>query len=261
MKQIKGVWLTDGEEHLVPFLDKGEGTYQLTTLDRAVKKVRSRGLVIDIGAHVGLWSMHLAKQFERVVGFEPVPVHRECFALNVPDKNVTLHPFALGEEEKTVTLDWNPANTGHTHVGQGTLSVPMKRLDAMNLKNVDLIKIDCEGYEVFVLRGAKELLLRDKPIICIEQKPHGYYNLEQLAGVRYLESLGATVIDRVRDDYIMGWPGHFVEEKPAAPAPVKVEKPAPYVAPPEPPPSLRRRIKHLYDNVRIKMGLKRKKVA
>lgn len=206
MKRIEGVWLTDGEEHLLPHLNKGQGKYQFQTLEQSVKNTPKHRLVIDVGAHVGLWSMHLANRFQRVISFEPVPEHRDCFAKNVLQKNVTLYPFALGKENKMVTLDWDPANTGHTHVGKGTISVQMKRLDDLNLTGVDLLKIDTEGYEIYVLQGAEKMLLREKPIVCIEQKPHGYYGENQLAGVQYLQSLGAVVLERVVDDFIMGWP-------------------------------------------------------
>lgn len=205
MKRISGVWLPDHEEHLIPFLEQGNGTYQYRTLDRALHFCRRFRRAIDIGAHVGLWSMHLITKFQKVVAFEPVPEHRECFLRNVPKANVTLFPCVLGEEEKEVQLDWDKQNTGHTHIGKGSVSTPMRRLDSYEFENADFIKVDTEGYEYFVLKGGERLLLQHKPVLCIEQKPHGYYGLEVTAAVKYVQSLGGVVLDRVNDDYIMGW--------------------------------------------------------
>ena len=84
----------------------------------------------------------------------------------------------------------------------------MNRLDDFNFQNVDFIKIDCEGYEYFVLRGAEKTLLQNKPCIIVEQKPETgmeKYGIGITDGVKYLESLGAKRRASIQGDYILSW--------------------------------------------------------
>jgi hypothetical protein len=109
MKQVGGVWLPDHEEHLIAWMRNrnevvdGKLTYQHHKLQEAMKWVRNWRTAVDVGAHCGLWSMHLAKRFKQLHAFEPVADHRECFAKNVPTylAQVTLHPSKKGRARYT----------------------------------------------------------------------------------------------------------------------------------------------------------------
>src|SRR5688572_32728595 len=86
MKKIKGIWLPDGDTHFAAHLEAGPehdgaGTYQFAKIDMAMKMVPTerRGMALDIGGHVGLWSRVLASCFRGVIAFEPVPHLAECF--------------------------------------------------------------------------------------------------------------------------------------------------------------------------------------
>jgi hypothetical protein len=61
----------------------GNLPYQYHKLVAAMKFVRSFRVAINVGAHVGMWSMHLARRFDHVFAFEPIPLHRACFTGNV----------------------------------------------------------------------------------------------------------------------------------------------------------------------------------
>ena len=66
-----------------------------------------------------------------------------------------------------------------------------KKLDAFNFDNVDLIKIDAEGYELPVLEGAKETILHNKPWIQIEANKSGArYGRTKVDIANFLDSLG-----------------------------------------------------------------------
>ena len=84
--------------------------------------------------------------------------------------------------------------------------VELKKLDDYELTDVDFIKIDVEGYENQVVLGAKETLLRNKPIIIVEQKGFSdRFNETQFEAIDTLKSYGAKVIDQVVKDYILSW--------------------------------------------------------
>ncbi len=82
--------------------------------------------------------------------------------------------------------------------------------DDQKIENVDYIKIDAESFEEYIIAGATETILKWKPIISIEQKPHTYFEGKEGYHGRYgakeaLEKLGMRLVDRVSDDLIMGW--------------------------------------------------------
>jgi len=129
---------------------------------------------IDVGAKVGLWTLRLAKRCKIVHAFEPNP---ETFILLERNtrklKNVNLHSCALGDENgfKEFYIHERPGYSSFVtkyadHIK--TISVHVKTLDSYDLDKVDLIKIDTEGYELPILKGARETIRRKKPQLYIE---------------------------------------------------------------------------------------------
>ena len=165
----------------------------------AAKFSKRRRLAIDIGGHVGLWSVDLAEFFKGVWIFEPVPQFRECLVKNLKDKleknNYRIEPIALGNKSnQDVKLKLGGDNSGDTHISDdGEISVPIKKLDSYGLKEVDYIKIDAEGYELEVLKGAEWTLAENRPMVVIEIKDKHFkrYGTEFLDGVKkHMEDRG-----------------------------------------------------------------------
>lgn len=217
MIQHQGIYLPDGETHLTEWMTKngevvdGKGTYQIKKLRAALEWVRAWRTAVDVGAHVGMWSMQLAKRFAAVQAFEPVAAHRECFIRNLQlieqeDSPVTLHRVALGERNGSVAIRTAPTSSGDSWVdGEG--DIPMKRLDEFALEDVDFIKLDCEGYELFALRGGEETLKRCRPCVIVEQKPGRAqkFGLPETEAVDYLRGLGAHLRGVMAGDFILSW--------------------------------------------------------
>lgn len=226
---VDGVWLPAGETHLIEHMAKnrrlvdGKGTYQYQKLEAALRLVpeRRRRLALDIGAHVGLWSMHLAKQFTRLIAYEPVPMLRALWLRNVPARNAELVGSALGNETGSVTMQIPVETTGNAHVAiagrhPGTRgvahpervdlveNVPMHRLDSLGLVGVDFIKIDVEGFEKQVLLGGEKTIRRDKPVIVVEQKGNDVaYGDKPKAALGLLERWGFKVEAEIGGDYVV----------------------------------------------------------
>jgi len=219
MFQHRGIWLPDGEDHLTgmldrgPFLKTGHATYQYKKYLAVMAKTPNRRTVIDVGAHVGLWSMHFAREFNRVEAFEPCERVRECFYRNMTIlTNVFLHEQACGEEGKIVHMRTNPTSSGDTWpetIEQNPKGEPavVVKIDDFGFPKVDLIKLDCEGYEFFALKGAEETIKSCRPTIIVEQKPGRAqkFGLEQTQAVTYLEGLGMQLTTVMSGDYIMVW--------------------------------------------------------
>ena len=215
MKEHLGWWFPDGETHFQRMLDKsvakgGPARYQYQVRDRSLTHCQQFRTAIDIGANVGLWARDLCQRFQHVIAFEPVEIFRECLISNIDSWNLYIESCALGDRKTTANMIITEENMGHTHVdpnsiGNGT--VEMRRLDEYNYQEVDYIKIDCEGFEYMVLKGAEETIRHCRPIVVIEQKPHDIYSAEysQHAAIAVLESWGMRRLDQVKDDWIMGW--------------------------------------------------------
>lgn len=137
--------------------------------------------VVDVGANVGQFAVASTKllQAARVHSFEPVPESASKLRRNVTRLgNVTVYPFALGEEEGSVSFHVN----AHSHSSsplplakihrkafpeareERTIEVAVSTLDrvfeGVQLKRPVLIKLDVQGYEAQVLRGGEETLRR-----------------------------------------------------------------------------------------------------
>jgi FkbM family methyltransferase len=194
MKEHRGIWLPDDDDHFAEHLDKGPlfdeaGTYQFAKIMQAMGTVgatmeRPLGLALDIGGHVGLWSRVLCAYFSRVIAFEPVDQLADCFARNAPDAE--LHRVALGNHDCPAHMTMTEGNSGNAHVATGGNSpvsclVRMRKLDSFDLPRVDFIKMDVEGFEAYVIDGADYIIRRDRPVIVVECKPGNAerYGLQQ----------------------------------------------------------------------------------
>ncbi|HSW32353.1 MAG TPA: FkbM family methyltransferase [Steroidobacteraceae bacterium] len=208
--------MPSNEKHLVEMLVHdatrrevdGQLTYQYRKLERALALVPAdrRRRCVDIGAHVGLWSMQLVKHFQFVLAFEPNPVVADLWRWNVTAKNALLRQVALGKGEASVGLKVYDGHSGHTQVvGEG--DVQMRTLDSFGFTDVDFIKIDVEGLEASVVKGAEETLLRCRPIMVVEQKGEdARMGLKRDGALGWLQGLGMQSVDCIGGDYFLVWP-------------------------------------------------------
>jgi FkbM family methyltransferase len=206
VKDLNGVWLPDHEEHLKAYAVKGphgEWTYQKAKMDVAVALCKKRGVAVDVGGHCGIWARELCKVFGAVHSFEPVRDHRECYVKNQRSDNWTLHPVALGEKEGRAATQTKPGSSGDTWLVSGD-RVDVRTLDSFNLEP-DFLKIDTEGYELFVLKGAEQTLRKFKPVVIVEQKPGNgeRFGLDDIAAVDWLIRLGYKLKREYHGDYIL----------------------------------------------------------
>ena len=143
------------------------------------------GTLLDVGAHEGGFTLPLAAlPGSRVLAFEPLP---ESFArLRAAAgglAHVTLRQEALGDATGEAVLrlpvvdgvpnaQWASLAKrydGHgAHVGERQVTVPLRRLDEFGLDDLTAVKLDAEGAEYEVLRGAVATLRRCRPVLSIE---------------------------------------------------------------------------------------------
>lgn len=147
--------------------------------------------VLDIGANIGIMTVHLARTIKGVTvySFEPMPNNIGAFKRIIKYfklDNVKLFEIALGntegEVEMVMPIISNVKMQGLSHVVHDSIpdnnegerfKVPLKMLDNMieltnSPKRISGIKIDVENFEFFVLDGAKQLIAKNKPVVYAE---------------------------------------------------------------------------------------------
>jgi FkbM family methyltransferase len=144
--------------------------------------VNSGDVVIDIGAHVGVFT-NFALKFgaAKVLMLEPDPINVECLKRNFRDEIASGRVILLpeGAWDSTGSLKFhtgvNNSGTGsfvRDHEGSRTLEARIRPVDSMvaelKLPRVDLVKIDIEGAERHALKGMRSVLRRWKPRILID---------------------------------------------------------------------------------------------
>ncbi len=167
--------------------------------------------MVDIGANIGVDTLSAALAVGSagtVLCFEPSPriftYLRENIALN-DLKNVTPFNVALGASEGTVAFDLSASDPQARVLEHGTQQVPLKRLDDMleaagNINTIHFLKIDVEGYELEVFRGAEQALEKTL-VVYFEHVPWAFARYGHLES-EILGVLRAHHFDifRIKDD-------------------------------------------------------------
>jgi len=162
-------------------------------------------VALDIGANIGNHSLFISDFFKEVYAFEPNPITFELLKFNAnfvsERKNIISINKGLGSKKETLNFEIEAENIGGSHIiadeekasGNGqNISIDVERADEIDkLQNADiaLIKIDIEGYEIHALKGAEELIVKNRPIIVFEQAPQEIVNGSSVT-IDYLKTLG-----------------------------------------------------------------------
>ena len=194
------------------------GLYEQNLMDWALGLMEPGKIFVDIGAHVGTWSLLFADKASHVHSFECTPrtYNYLCgnIALNDLDDKITAHKTAIGNTNGMTTVYVRSEDGG----GNSCLftdgvphSIPIATLDSFNLSNVGMIKIDVEGFERQVFEGMQETLKRNGyPLVIFEswvswRDPTAAQLREELFS--YIQSIGLKVTP------IHGCPEMFLAEK------------------------------------------------
>ncbi len=122
---------------------------------------------VDVGANVGAYSLRALSKGMTVYSLEPNPENVKILRRNAEINRLpaAILEFALGASEGTARMTQNGATSRIIDEG---IEVQVRPLDTFHYPKVDLLKVDVEGYELEVFRGAKDTLVRCHPDIMIE---------------------------------------------------------------------------------------------
>jgi FkbM family methyltransferase len=209
MQRILGWHLPDIDNHFRSFLSQHpQNSYQQQSLDLALTYCQSRSLVLDIGANVGLFATRFSVHFEQVICFEPTTTVYDCIRLNCASlHNIRIHKVGLGQHSGTADISipstskncgaYSMVDFAQHHADIVSETVPVMKLDDFQLCP-DLIKMDVQGFEPYVLQGALHTLARCAPVLMLEVE--GTAVRSQIHGI--LKPLGYQPVAAVRHDQI-----------------------------------------------------------
>jgi len=194
IEKINGFWVPSNDVHLDQWKD-GKPFTQNKCLLKFIEYCESENKkfnhILDIGAWVGTWSMAMNKFCGRVVAFEPDTVHYECLVKNV-GADIETHQLAVGAEQKMISLSEDDFTQSKRVVGAGT--IPMITIDSLGLDDVDMIKIDVEGLEMEVLKGAVETLSNVQYLMIELNNNTKKYGSNNFEVEKFISSLGFKVL-------------------------------------------------------------------
>lgn len=148
--------------------------------------------VLDVGAHVGLFSFLACSLGASVGALEPFPPNLLALRRNLKTHglDMTIFPGAAFHRTTTAWLVPHPASASSGEVREeiaGAIPIATTRIDDLGLTALDFLKVDAEGSEEFVFAGAVKTLTRFRPTLAFS----GYHFVHD--GARLVGLLRALV--------------------------------------------------------------------
>jgi len=185
------------------------GNYEAYETSIILNNIKKGNIVVDIGANIGFHTILFADKVGpqgKVYAFEPDPVSYEILLKNIRVnnlKNVIAKPLAISNKKILLNLYKSKTNYGDNRVYASDIFGEKLKINADSLDNlfnnffdksqrISLLKIDTQGFEPFVIQGAKKLIKQYKPTLFFEYWPYGYF---------YSKSNGTTMLNYLKKTY------------------------------------------------------------
>ena len=177
IKTKEGWAILENDTHIGLWVQQNKRLdFDQNSLPVVLPYIKAGDTVVDIGANIGAYSYAFLNKVGKageVLSFEPYKPSFECLEYNLGGyENVHIENIAIGQCNGFCIPICENDNIGMSFIKTSEVknenTVAVVPLDDYKLKKCDFIKIDVEGYEVNVLNGAKNTILRHKPILMIE---------------------------------------------------------------------------------------------
>lgn len=193
----KSISLTfpSGQDHIAQMIRQTGTFYEAELLADARSRLFFPEFAVDVGAHVGNHSIYFGQVLGlRSLAFEPNPEAFRCLEANVMANGLenfcTTRNAAVGSQRgKTRVASGSMENTGMATVNldpDGPIDMVVLDDELRNEARIDIIKVDVEGWELDVLRGAAQTLTRQRPILYVEIMRDAFSDVQSyLSGAGY----------------------------------------------------------------------------
>jgi FkbM family methyltransferase len=155
---IKGIYEKEHLEAAFSFLEK-------------YSKLRKGETAVDIGANIGNHSLFFSKYFKKVISIEPDLNNFELLEINSRLKNnIECLNIGISDQNYRAKFKKDKLNRGASKLDKsGDCSIELRTLDSLNMvENIGLVKIDVEGHELEVIKGARQTLISKHPVLLFE---------------------------------------------------------------------------------------------
>lgn len=167
--------------------------YVCSYLDRVAEAGKLKGVAIDVGAHVGLWAMHLSEWYQNrynvvptIYAIEPDGLNYRQLLLNAQQPQTGITAINLAAWNKNTSLFFHQnTNPGRHKVsdvgvhGRAMMRVQGVALDSIastkEQRQTDVLKIDVEGAELNVLNGARSILMDNDQLLVVVEYSLGHF--------------------------------------------------------------------------------------
>ena len=159
-------------------------------------------VVLDIGGYQGETAIFYSKicKAKKVVVVEPVSVNFKYLLKNIKNfRNIIPIKKAVSDRNEVIRIKYDPiskmgmSDAGNNFKTEKVRTITLDKLvETLGLKNVDLIKIDVEGFEMSVLKGGINMIKKFKPKLIIETHSEKLRN----DVINFLEKLGYVKIKK-----------------------------------------------------------------
>ena len=189
--------------------------YEVENLDLYLDGISSGSVIIDVGANIGIYSLLAARKAGpegKVIAFEPADVAFERFTKNIGIngfQNITAIKMGVSDKSRVMTfrvcdddaynsLGSTPMKKVSREVNINTVSID-EYLREHPVSKINVIKIDTEGAEYLVLKGAVNTLKKYNPVLFFEYNPYTApgFSFNKLESVDLLRGLGYKLYEFV----------------------------------------------------------------
>jgi FkbM family methyltransferase len=194
IEKVNDFWVPSNDIHIEQW-KSGSPFTQNKCLNKFIKYCESQTkkmkTVIDVGAWCGTWAKAIEPFAKKVIAFEPDQTHFECLQRNCTI-NCTPRMEAVGAQLQEVSLTEDNFTQAKRVNEKG--NIRMITLDHMAYEDVDMIKIDVEGYEMEVLKGATKTLESVKYLMIELNNNTKKYGSNNVEVEKHISSLGFKVL-------------------------------------------------------------------
>ena len=194
IEKVNDFWVPSNDVHIEQW-KSGSPFTQNKCLNKFIKYCESQTkkmkTVIDVGAWCGTWAKAIEPFAKKVIAFEPDKTHFECLQRNCTI-NCTPRMEAVGAQLQEVSLTEDNFTQAKRVNEKG--NIRMITLDHMAYEDVDMIKIDVEGYELEVLKGATKTLESVKYLMIELNNNTKKYGSSNVMVEKFIGDLGFKVL-------------------------------------------------------------------
>ena len=194
IEKVNDFWVPSNDVHIEQW-KSGAPFTQNKCLNKFIKYCESQTkkmkTVIDVGAWCGTWAKAIEPFAKKVIAFEPDKIHFECLQRNCTI-NCTPRMEAVGAQLQEVSLTEDNFTQAKRVNEKG--NIRMITLDHMAYEDVEMIKIDVEGYEMEVLKGATKTLESVKYLMIELNNNTKKYGSSNVMVEKFIGDLGFKVL-------------------------------------------------------------------